>query len=393
MRKLFVFLFFFTYTLQAQNTSLSPDAEFSLLNISPGSTHDAIYQIWGHTVLHLRDPQNGINECYDYGTFNFNQPNFIGKFLQGTLPYKMTIVDFDLLVNHYQQNENRSATERFLNLNVSQKQKLYDFLVNNYKPENREYKYRFFYYNCASRIRDILAQICGKELVFNDKINNDKSYRQWIHEYAKDKLPWTDFGMSLAIGLPSDENTQAAGAMFLPENLATGFESAKIMQNGSYQPLVKLTKQITFAPAPDLSKSVFRPLAVFIGFLLLVIGFTFYQIKNNSKSLLFDKIFFSILGLMGWFILGLWFFTDHGVTERNMNVIWAMPLFLPLIFFSKNKIFKPFLMFYAVLNVLLLAAWVFIPQGIPTAVIPIILAALIRIYFILKTKNESITAR
>jgi Domain of unknown function (DUF4105) len=389
MKKLFILLLFLTFKINAQSIALSSEAEFGLLNISPGSTHDAVYQIWGHTVLHLRDPKNGINECYDYGTFNFNQPNFIGKFLQGTLPYNMTIVDFDLLVNHYQQKENRSASERFLNLNAGQKQELYDFLINNYKPENREYKYRFFYYNCASRIRDILVQICGDSLVFNDKINADKSYRQWIHEYAKDKLPWTDFGMSLAIGLPSDEVTKADGAMFLPLNLAIGFEQAKIMQNGRFQAFVKETKQITFATAPYLSTSIFTPLNVLIGILLVVIGFTYYQFKKESRSLLFDKVLFGMLGLMGWFIIGLWFFTDHGVTEKNMNVIWAMPLFLPLIFFMKTKIFKPFLLVFVVINVLLILTWSIIPQGIPVAVIPIILAALVRIFYLLKLRKTS----
>jgi Domain of unknown function (DUF4105) len=389
MKKLFILLLFLTLKINAQSIALSPDAEFGLLNISPGSTHDAVYQIWGHTVLHLRDPKNGINECYDYGTFNFNQPNFIGKFLQGTLPYKMTVVDFDLLVNHYQQKENRSATERFLNLNPVQKQELYDFLINNYKPENREYKYRFFYYNCASRIRDILAQICGKSLVFNNKINANKSYRQWIHEYAKDKLPWTDFGMSLAIGLPSDEVTRADGAMFLPENLAIGLENAKIMQNGVLQPLIKESKQWTFATAPDLSTSVLVPRNVCFIFLILVIALTYYQNKKENKNVIFDKIFFSILGLMGWFIIGLWFFTDHGVTEKNMNVIWAMPLFLPLIYFMKSKFFQPFLYIYALLNIVLLLCWTIKPQGIPAPVIPLILAALVRVFYLLKSRKTS----
>jgi hypothetical protein len=80
--------------------------------------------------------------------------------------------------------------------------------------------------------------------------------------------------------------------------------------------------------------------------------------------------------------------TDHGVTEKNMNVIWAFPLMFPLIFFSKKtKITKPLLWVYGILNIGLLLAWNFIPQGIPLAVIPIILAALIRIAFILKNNH------
>jgi hypothetical protein len=116
--------------------------------------------------------------------------------------------------------------------------------------------------------------------------------------------------------------------------------------------------------------------------------YTFWQIKNGNKKILFDKIFFSILGISGWFFLGLWLLTDHGVTERNMNVIWAFPLLFPLIFFIKNKVIsKPLLWIYAILNFVLLMAWNFKPQGIPQSVIPIILSALIRVVFILKNYN------
>ncbi len=384
MKKI-LFLLLFS-SLNSWSQTLSEEAEFGLVTVSPGSTHDAVYQIWGHTVFHLKDPKNGINECYDYGTFNFNQPNFIGKFLKGTLPYHMAIIDYDLFVNHYLQKENRSTTERIINLNSTQKQALYDFLVKNYQPENREYRYRFFYYNCASRLRDILLQVCGKDLKFDDNLNDSQSYREWIHTYAKNKLPWTDFGMSLAIGMPADEPTKAAGAMFLPDNLATGFEQATILQNGIVSPLIKQKIQVTQAPEPELSTSIFTPFNVFLGLFLLILGFTVYQIKNQSKNILLDKIFFSILGIMGWFILGLWFFTDHGVTENNLNVIWAMPFLMPIIFFQKTKPWvRPFLNVYTILLFLFLVLWYFIPQGIPKPVIFIILIALTRIYFLLKS--------
>ncbi len=386
MKKLLFLLLFLHIQTRAQ--TLSEEAEFGLVTISPGSTHDAVYQIWGHTVLHLKDSKNGINECYDYGTFNFNQPNFIGKFLKGTLPYNMAKVDFDILVNHYLTKENRGTTERILNLNTEQKQKLYNFLSNNYLPENREYKYRFFYYNCASRLRDILVQVCGKDLQFDDKLNSDLSYRQWIHTYAKDKLPWTDFGMSLAIGLPADKPTKADGAMFLPDNLASGFEKATIIQNGITSPFVKEKKEITSASPPDLSTSILTPLNLLAVFLLLTLIFTYYQLKTNSKSVVFDKIFFGILGIMGWFIVGLWFFTDHGVTGNNLNVIWAMPVLFPLIFFKlENSFIKLTLKIYIVLLVLFLASFAFLPQQIPFPVVFICLAALTRLFYLLKIRN------
>jgi hypothetical protein len=197
-----------------------------------------------------------------------------------------------------------------------------------------------------------------------------------------------NFGMSLAIGLPSDEKTKESGAMFLPDNLSVGFDSATIVHDGVKQPFVLGKIQHTMVEPPLVSFSIFSPFVVFSLLFGLVAFYTFKQIKSGNKKLFFDKIFFSILGIAGWFFLGLWFLTDHGVTEKNMNVIWAFPIMFPMIFFvKKTAITKPLLWTYALINLGLLLAWGFKPQGIPLAVIPIILAALIRVAFILKNNH------
>ena len=94
MKKLLFFFLLFWHII-ANSQQLSKDAKFGLVTISTGSSDDAIYQIWGHTVLHLSDPVNGINECYDYGSFSFDQPGFVIKFLKGTLPYQMAKYTYD----------------------------------------------------------------------------------------------------------------------------------------------------------------------------------------------------------------------------------------------------------------------------------------------------------
>jgi hypothetical protein len=375
---------FFLIAQYSKAQQLSPEAQFGLVTVSTGSSSDAIYQIWGHTVLHLSDPVNGINECYDYGTFSFDQPGFVLKFLRGTLPYTMAKYDFNAFIDHYKYKENRSASEQILNLSPQQKQDLFQFLANNYLPENREYNYRFLYYNCASRIRDILQQVCKENLVFSPTLHADSTYRQWIDKYAGEKKPWTNFGMKLVIGLPSDEKTKESGAMFLPNNLAMGFDSAVIFHDNVKQPFVLSRIQHTFVEEEKIPSSIFNPFNVFLFFLILVMIFTFWQFKSKNLNFLFDKIFFAVLGLAGWLFIFLWFFTDHGVTEKNLNVIWALPIFFPLIFFIKNeKILKPMFLVYFSINLVFLIAFKLLPQEIPNAVIPIILIALIRVYFIL----------
>jgi hypothetical protein len=385
MKKIILF-FFLVIGFGAYSQTLSDQARFGLVTVSPGSTNDAIYQIWGHTVLHLYDPVNQINECYDYGTFSFNQPGFVIKFLRGTLPYQMAKYDFGPFVDFYRIKENRSSSEQILNLTQNQKQSLYEYLLNNYLPENREYRYRFFYYNCSSRIRDILQNICGDSLVFSQTLHADSTYRQWIDRYADKKMPWTNFGMNIAIGMPSDEKTKESGAMFLPDNLAAGFDSAQIIINGTKQPFVIQKIQHSIVDPPALSKSKFSPLVVFTLFLIFTILFTWWQIRKNQINYLFDNIYFSVLGLAGWFLVFLWFFTDHGVTSNNLNVMWAFPFLFPFFFTAKNSIpFKILAYSFLIINILMLVFFKLLPQELPLAVIPLSLASIIRIIYILKS--------
>ena len=364
--------------------TLTKDAKISLITVSPGKE---LYSTFGHSAIRIRDVANGLDKNYNYGTFNFNAPNFYLKFLRGQLPYQISAHDFYLEMEYWVRFENRKVTEQVLNLNQEQKQRIYDFLENNLLPQNKEYAYKFFTDNCSTRLRDVLQKACGDSLTFSKTLNADSSFRNWIDRYSiNNNQLWAEFGMDLAIGLPSDEKTGWSHGMFIPDNLMKAFDAATIKKDGRIQPLVLGSRDLNEIIPMEIKKET-NPLTVFILLFVLVAIFTVYQILKKSTSLIFDKIFFSLLGLAGWFLFFLWFFTDHGVTQNNMNLIWAFPLLFPLIFFlNKKQITKPILLIYSILNILLLISWKLIPQEIPTPIIPIILIALLRIYFIFKTK-------
>ena len=120
---------------------------------------------------------------------------------------------------------------------------------------------------------------------------------------------------------------------------------------------------------------------------ILVFIVTIFQYKKSISLLILDKLLFTILGLAGWILFLLWFFTDHGVTTLNLNIVWAFPLLFPL-FLLKNKMprmFKYLILIYGSFNVLLLIFIKFLPQEINPAIIPVLLIIILRIIFILKT--------
>ncbi len=385
MKKLF-FLLLINFSVFSQNLKLSPQAEISLLTISPGKE---LYSTFGHSAIRIKDNQSGLDKNYNYGTFDFNAPNFYLKFLRGKLPYLISAHDFYLEMEYWAYRENRRVVEQKLNLSQNQKQRIFDFLEHNLLPENKEYAYKFFTDNCSTRLRDVFQSACGDSLIFDVGLHSDSTYRQWIDKYAKDnnKL-WADFGMDLAIGIPSDQVTGWSNAMYIPNNLADALRHAKIRnQKGITDFVISETGLNEIIKTEVISE--FSPVLALSILFIIVLLVTIFQYKKTNSSLLFDKLFFTILGLAGWILFFLWFFTDHGVTTLNLNLVWAFPLLFP-IFLLKNKmpkVFKIFLLLHGSMNMVLLIFFKFLPQEINPAIIPVLLIILLRITFILKTNK------
>jgi len=390
MKKYFLLVVLALIATVSNAQTLSPETTISLLTVSPGAE---LYSTFGHSAIRIRDPRQGLDFNFNYGAFDFRTKGFYIKFLRGTLPYQISGNYFENDMAGWSQ-ENRAVIEQVLNLSQAQKQGVFDFLQNNYLPQNREYAYKFFYDNCSTRLRDVLRRVCKDSLQLSKTLHADSSYRQWIDLYArKNEKLWADFGMDLAIGEPSDEKTGANGAMFLPDNLMDGFDAAKINRDGKWQPLV-LSKQLInrdMLAVSDKEKELITPNILFWGLFLLVLCLTAYQFKNESKSFLFDKILFTIAGIFGWFIFLLWFFTDHGVTENNLNIIWTYPLLFPIALLLKKEksgtsperawLSKHFFA-YGIILLFFLAAWNFLPQEINYALIPVVMILCVRSFFV-----------
>ncbi len=362
---------------KAQFNTLSASAKISLVTVAPGQE---LYSGFGHSVLWVYDPTTGIDRAFNYGTFRFEEGNFYVKFLRGTLPYSVSVSPLSYQIAHYQE-ENRSISEQVLNLSVPQKQRLYNFLENNYLPENRQYQYKFFYDNCATRMTVALKSAVGDSLIYDGYTKEKLSFRQWIDRYAFRQNPWADFGMDLAIGAPSDEIATPEQATFLPDNLAIAFANAKVKTAHGIAPLVSSTRQL-FTAAPPQPVSPLTPTVVFWSLAILTLAFTYWQIKTNRVDFVFDKVLFGIAGVAGWLILLLWFGTNHGVTSWNYDILWAFPLWMPLIF-SLSKTKKPgwfqfLLIFYAFL--LLCATGNLAKHNL--VLIPILATLIIRVYYI-----------
>ena len=112
------FLALFVSGIQVLNAQvLSEESEITVITCAPGGE---LYSTFGHTAIRVKDPQIRIDNVYNYGTFNFNTPNFYLKFVRGQLDYMLTVSPYKYFVISY-MNEKRWIKEQVLNLDLNQK--------------------------------------------------------------------------------------------------------------------------------------------------------------------------------------------------------------------------------------------------------------------------------
>jgi hypothetical protein len=284
---------------------------FSVLTCSRG---EEIYSTFGHSAIRYQDSAQKIDWVYNYGLFEFSDPNFIPKFCMGKLDYmvgKETMNDF-MGQYVYQQ---RFVSEQILNLTTAQRDSLFRFLEWNILPENKYYRYDFLFNNCATKIIEVLEKNCNIRFTYY-KDPAPKSFRQLIHINAENSVPWIDWGMDLALGMPTDIKANPKQYCFLPEYIEKTIELSKISSKSNL---------IIGGSRFDCLDFYFKP---FFFSCLLVLIFIFHKFKPQSWSRIIIGNLFIILGIGGLVIGFEWFMTEHTVTKMNWNLVWLNPLSL-----------------------------------------------------------------
>ena len=383
----FILLLVSTFGI-SQIPELSPLSKISVLTCGPGNE---LYSTFGHSAFRVTDPAIGIDVVYNYGVFDFTSDNFYVNFTKGKLDYMLARQQFTNFIREYKY-DNRWVKEQVLQLSQDQRNTLFQFLENNYLPENRAYPYDFFYNNCATKIWDVLALVYGQKLKFDENYLQE----QFTHrELIRQNMPtnsWSAFGIDLALGAIIDDLATPKEHMFLPIYVMKQFNTSKLEAN----PLT--LKEVTlFQPEPLEQKGIFlvTPLFWSLVFLTIVLFVTFMDNRNNKRTKGLDFALFFITGLAGILIFYLWFMTDHTATANNFNILWAFPLNLLLAFWVGRKkaiprwIAKYILMLQGMLLAVVLL-WIFKVQIFSPVIIPILLALSARYVYLYRYNRKQI---
>ena len=129
-----VFLTLFTIKAPAKT-------EISLLTCKP---HAQIYSLYGHTAIRVVDTEQNMDVAINWGVFDASQPNFVAKFVLGFTDYTMSIVPTEYFLREYEYYGSPVYQQR-LNLTEAEKARIMKALDENYRPENRVYRYNYVY--------------------------------------------------------------------------------------------------------------------------------------------------------------------------------------------------------------------------------------------------------
>ncbi|HPN68260.1 MAG TPA: DUF4105 domain-containing protein [Saprospiraceae bacterium] len=340
----------------------------SLITVDPGKE---LYSIFGHSAIRIVDSTEQTDLSYNYGTFDFNTPNFYPKFLRGKLLYILSVAPFSNFLQEYQY-EQRSVSEQVIDMTSKEKNDLRKSLKTNALMENRGYKYDFFYDNCATRIKDKFIENSGSTINFGEADNF--SFRTLLHQYLG-QMQWSKFGIDLIIGSRADQIATQEEQMFLPDYLQKYFAQATVDSSTKY--LFEPSKEILFfeaEPGEIIEKSFFsHPFTVFTSFGLVILLMSFL-IKKPIAFIIANAVF-AILGLASIIIAFMWFGTDHLATKANYNLIWLSPVFL-LIPFIQGRYARYLLAILGILTVFALTP--IFPQKTPAlTLLPLIFCCIV----------------
>lgn len=363
--------------------------EISLLTCRPRQN---VYSLYGHTAIRIQDKQNHLDMAVNYGMFSFDKPFFILRFVFGLTDYSMDIEDFEAFRIYY-ATRGAGVKQQTLNLTKEEKRAIIDAIIKNYEPQNRVYRYSYFYDNCTTRARDILLDNIKGTIRYQTRNKNSESYREMIHDYNEQQR-WARFGNDLLLGIKADFPTNHEQQQFLPDNLRKDFDNAVVIdKNGQKRALVSNSSWVVL-PGTQAEWSGFplSPTTCAIIFFVIVVAFSIYE-RYETKMFWGMDIFLMLLtGLCGLILLAM-VFSQHPTVRVNLQILLLNPISLiflyPTVKCLRRNIIHRWLMAWMILIVLFLIGGFFqsYAEGMTIVALSLLIRYILKFDQIVRTRK------
>ena len=321
----------------------SDSVRVSLLTCSAGP--DA-YERFGHAGIRIQDlKRSELDVTFHYGVFSFNTPHFVYRFVKGETDYQLGAIYTQDFIDEYKRR-GLGMEQQWLRLDSAQTHKMIERLLINYLPENRTYRYSYFFDNCSTRPYRLIQAVTDNTIKYDSSWVNAITLREMVQQKTGTDN-WLDFGIALAVARRSDIPTLYEEQLFLPDYLEGALDHAQIPasigENLWYQDFVT-EKETLLTMRPDIAEAIaapdpIRPATVFAFVLMLAMVLGMLEFRDRraqkagkpaSKALgisanTFDTLFFLFLGITGCIVWFLNFLSLHPAVDHNLNCFWLLP--------------------------------------------------------------------
>lgn len=309
---------------QTSGTGMDMDSvEISLLTCGPRPN---VYSLYGHTALRYHDKTSGTDLAVNYGMFSFGKPFFILRFVFGLTDYEMGIEYFNDFISHYSAS-GCGIRQQKLNLTNKEKAAIAAAIDENYMPQNRVYRYNYFYDNCTTRARDMIVSHLDGHIDYGNKQSDGKTtFREMIHRYNETHR-WARFGNDLLLGVKADMPTTYAEQQFLPENLSRDFNAASVNRDGRTSARLVGEDTWILPRTSDVGSDSFpvTPLTCMGIFAIAVVAMTIVEQRRNANYWGVDVAIMLADALCGLILLAM-VFSQHPTVSLNLQILLLNPM-------------------------------------------------------------------
>jgi hypothetical protein len=299
---------------------------------------DQVWERFGHNAIRIVDASRGTDSVYNWGTFDFHQPNFIGRFMTGNTLYWMQGDGMAETMATYQYL-NRSVWVQELNLTPAERVAVRDFIAWNALPEHRYYRYDYYLDNCSTRVRDVIDRIVGGQLKAAIAPRLTSTTYRFHTQRALQFDRAVAMGTNIGLGEVADRPITQWEEAFLPSRLQQHIRGVQIRAtDGTVRPLVKNEQEMfaarrapePTAPPDDTVRNLVIGLSIAGILVLLARAARRGRRAGRVTFATVGTIWAALNGLLGVILIVGWTATRHVFMARNENLLQFDPLSLVL---------------------------------------------------------------
>jgi hypothetical protein len=329
------FLVLFSFPASAAERLQGDEKQVWLVTYGPGEIY---WQRFGHNAIWIRDPAQGLDHVFNFGFFDFEQQDFFLRFLQGRMLYfsaaRPAREEFAAYIN-----EDRSIRAQRLDLSTQEKRRLTEYLLQEVRPENRDYLYDYYTNNCSTRVRDAIDLALDGFLEARfQPVSAPQTWRDHTRRLTHGDF-WLYLGLEIGLGAPVDGATTRWDEMFIPDRLADALDSVDYTGAGPARPLViedVVLHRSSLAP-PPLAPRAWWPEYLLASLGTLLAAWLLCRFAFPVLAPVLSRSWLVFSGCVGLVLLFLWFATDHSVAGANLNLLVFSPLWIVLAFWKGRE--------------------------------------------------------